>query len=621
MSVTIEKRPARRAPKWGRRAVALSFAVLVVVAAGCASAPKRSSEAIAKGDTSYLVERLDYEVQKVLDDTDAPSMVVSIVDENGPIFEKAYGLAEIEGERLATIQTPYRVGSNSKLIVMLSLLRLVDEGKVDLDAPLTTYLPEFTIGPPPPYLPGADTWTLDDITLRRMLTHHSGLPNDYLGKFFTDKPMDLDALLKATAQMRAVAPVDLHWSYSNLALALAGLVVERQSGTPLDVYAKTNFFGPWKMDEATFEWTPKVKKAIARGYSAGEKKKLYKISMWPAGRMMASASDMGKMASALLRGGDGAVNPSLLQQSMTRQNGDIALDYDWQMGLTWFLNRQDAATLGASAEHGGNTLYHHSSFALLTDQKLGVYVVTNDAKASSKTSKIASLALALALETKKGRRVPEPKKPDVHEEASGADPKRLTSIAGEWSTVMGAIDIKQPSPSSTVGAFEAVGETFEIAELESGRFGLWVKLLGLIPLRPSGLDKLEIWPETYKGLDLLVVDQKGMKGIFGVRRPKNDVNAAWIARKGRYLAADDTADHYQFIKSVEVDVDERGRVVLRMSALDSPTLTEALLTVSDTEAVTVGIGRGQSKWIRVVDDDHLDFSGLRLVRDKGEGAK
>lgn len=619
MGNAVGRKSAYRA--WGLRALGLSVAAAMVAMSGCASAPQRASEGVAKGDTSYLVERLDYEVGEILDDTGAPSMVISIVDDKGPIFEKAYGQADLKSGRLATVQTPYRVGSNSKLIVMLSLLRLVDEGKVDLDAPLTTYLPEFSIGPPPPYLPGADTWSVDDITLRRMLTHHAGLPNDYLGKFFTEAPMDLEELLKKTATLRAAAPVDLHWSYSNLALALAGLVVERQSGTPLETYAKENFFKPWKMDEATFEWTPQVQEAIARGYSEGEEKKLYRISMWPAGRMMASASDMGKMASALLRGGDGAVNPDLLQQSMTRQNADIALDHNWEMGLTWFLNRQDTANLGASAEHGGNTLYHHSSFALLTDQKIGVFVATNDAKASSKTSKVAALALALALEAKEGRRIPEPKKMKVHDEASGADPKNLTQIAGEWSTVMGAIKIEQPSPTATVGNFDAVGESFEIAELEGGRFGLWVKLLGLIPLRPGGLGQLEIWPETYKGLDLLMVNQKGMIGVFGVRRPKQEVNGAWIARKGRYLPSDDTADHYNFIEEVEIDVDEQGRVLLRMSAIDSPTLTRSLLTVSATEAVTVGLGRGQSQWVRVIDDKHLDFSGLRLVRDKGEKKK
>jgi len=92
------------------------------------------------------------------------------------------------------------------LFTAIAIQQLVAEGRIDLDAPLERYLPEFELGPPPPFLPGASEWKSTDVTIRSMLTHHSGIPSDVYIEDFPNKSVLGLTLDEAVQWVRVQAP-------------------------------------------------------------------------------------------------------------------------------------------------------------------------------------------------------------------------------------------------------------------------------------------------------------------------------------------------------------------------------------------------------------------------------
>jgi CubicO group peptidase (beta-lactamase class C family) len=147
---------------------------------------------------------------------------VSVVKEGKLFFAKGYGFADIEGKRpVDPERTLFRVGSVSKLFTWTAVMQLYQEGKLDLDADLNTYLETPQI--PPAYS--------EPITLAHLLTHTPGFEDRGIGLFArsADRLRPLADLLAAELPNRVRPPGQLA-SYSNHGTALAGLVVARVSG-------------------------------------------------------------------------------------------------------------------------------------------------------------------------------------------------------------------------------------------------------------------------------------------------------------------------------------------------------------------------------------------------------
>ena len=99
-----------------------------------------------------------------------PSVAVALIDDQDVIWQEAYGLENIEEEIPATPDTIYKMYSVAKVFTAIEMMRLVEEGLIDLDAPITDYLPDFSIQSRFP--------NSDPITVRAVLAHHAGLPRN-----------------------------------------------------------------------------------------------------------------------------------------------------------------------------------------------------------------------------------------------------------------------------------------------------------------------------------------------------------------------------------------------------------------------------------------------------------
>jgi D-alanyl-D-alanine-carboxypeptidase/D-alanyl-D-alanine-endopeptidase len=199
-----------------------------------------------KAAMSALAPELDAFFERRFIDNKPTALAVGIVLDGELVYEHTFGVRDQASQQPIDGDTLFRIASLTKSVTSLAVLKLRDEGQLELDAPLTRYLPEVAgLTPPARDAP--------PLTARMLLTHTGGLPDDNtwasvsFGGF--DKA-DLDRLLQANITLPHV-PGDA-WEYSNLGYALLGRLVERISGVPYREYVRQNILLPLGLRRATW---------------------------------------------------------------------------------------------------------------------------------------------------------------------------------------------------------------------------------------------------------------------------------------------------------------------------------------------------------------------------------
>ncbi len=188
-----------------------------------------------------------------------------LVAENGKvIFKKGFGLANMEWEVPNQSDTKHRLGSVTKQFTAMLILQLVEEGKLDLNVPITTYLPDYP------------KETGDIITIHHLLTHTSGIPNF---TSFPDYQKDLsintyspDALIKIFADSSLQFKPGEKFSYSNSGYILLGVIIEKVSGKPYEQILRENILNPLKMNNTGYDHHETILNNRASGYEKNEDK-------------------------------------------------------------------------------------------------------------------------------------------------------------------------------------------------------------------------------------------------------------------------------------------------------------------------------------------------------------
>lgn len=184
----------------------------------------------------HLTADIDKAATEILGKTGAPSASLAVVRDGKIIYEHAYGKATLDPATPATTSMRYSVGSISKQFTSSALLLLAEEGKLSLDDKVGRWLPDLT--------------RAGDVTVRQILSMTSGYqdfwPQDYVmpAMFHDVEPMEI-------ANEWAKKPLDFEpgskWQYSNTNYVIAGMIVERVSGTGLFDFLQTRIFQPLHM--------------------------------------------------------------------------------------------------------------------------------------------------------------------------------------------------------------------------------------------------------------------------------------------------------------------------------------------------------------------------------------
>lgn len=341
--------------------------------AGAASAtavpavPEGTPEMSAENVNTWLDGFIPY----ALASGDLAGGVIVIVKDGEVLAERGFGYADMTRRTpVDPAGTLFRPGSVSKLFTWTAVMQLVEQGRLDLDADVNTYL-DFEI----PARDGAP------VTLRNIMTHTAGFEEQMKSLISTRDGIvpSYQDLLRRWVPHRVFAPGTTP-AYSNYATSLAGYIVERVSGEDFDTYVERHIFGPLGMRNSTFRQPvpQRMVPMLATGYrrASGTPVDFEFVGPRPAGSMSATGADMARFMIAHLNGGaigDARIlRPETVQTMHSTAHPGIGPLQRMVLGF-YETNLNGHRAIG----HGGDTVGFHSDLHLFVDDNVGIFVSFN----------------------------------------------------------------------------------------------------------------------------------------------------------------------------------------------------------------------------------------------------
>ena len=301
-----------------------------------------------------------------------PGVAVGVVHDQQLVWSKGFGFADVGKKLPMSADTRFRIASNSKLFAAIAILQLREAGKIRLDDPVAKHLPWFTMKPAGP----------EDgpITIEQLLSHSSGLQRE-AGDHWSSYNFPTEAeLQKLMPDRQSAFPPQTRWKYSNLAFAVAGLVVEKITGQRWADYVTNNILKPLEMNASSIDKPdPGLTTPYAVRTPAGTRRVLPFVDakgMAAATGLSSNVADLAKFISAQFRGGP-AGGANVLSAGSWREALRVrSVDENWESGsgLGFDHNRFKGRTY---VGHGGGYPGNTTMTRVQLDDKVGVIVLTN----------------------------------------------------------------------------------------------------------------------------------------------------------------------------------------------------------------------------------------------------
>jgi CubicO group peptidase (beta-lactamase class C family)/D-alanyl-D-alanine dipeptidase len=349
---------------------------------------------------SELTGKLSAFIHHEMQEKSIPAISIALVEDQRIVWSAGFGNARTNAP--ATADTIYRVGSVSKLFTDIAIMRLVERGVLDLDAPVTKYVPSFH----PTNKFGKA------ITLRELMAHRSGLCREPpVGNYFDPTEPSLTATIESLNQTELVYEPGTHEKYSNAGVGVLGYVLELTQQKPYAEYIEEEVLRPLGLNQSSFRPTAAVRENLADGLMwtihgrtfAAPK---FELGIAPAGCMYSSVNELGHFMTVLFArgrsGGTQIVKPETLEEMWRVQFGEKNAKEGFGLGFHLQQVKGERA-----AGHNGAIYGFATRLTALVDAKLGVAVVASKDFANTVTDVIGMKALVAMLALKNGTPLPE----------------------------------------------------------------------------------------------------------------------------------------------------------------------------------------------------------------------
>lgn len=314
-----------------------------------------------------------------------PGVALAIVDRDRTETH-GFGVANVETGLPVTPDTLFRIGSITKTFTATLIVTLAAEGLVDLDAPVTRFLPE---------LPLADDAARDALTLRHLLTHTGGFEGDY----FADTGQGDDALARYVGSFGSLGQLTVPgelWSYSNSGIALAGHVAATVLDRPYEQALRERVLEPLGMERTVLSADEAIVYPVAVGHNPGKsgpeviRRYAMPRSIVPAGGIISTANDLTRYARFHLDGGPNAVAAERVAIEAMQQPLVPASNFCDAVGLAWMIRSVGGRTL---IEHGGDWMGLQAQLTLVPEERLAIAVLTNGSQGSALNREVVAFLL------------------------------------------------------------------------------------------------------------------------------------------------------------------------------------------------------------------------------------
>lgn len=389
--------------------------------------PVLSSAAEPPAAVSYAsaIHRLEQLVSVELAAGHLHGVSLALVDDQRLVYAKGFGLADARRRRPARADTVYRAGSISKLFTALAAMQLVEQGRLDLDAPVTAYDPAFRIVNPFPDSP--------PITLRQLMCHRAGLIREApVGGYFDASEPGVEQTVRSIAACALVYPPNTKTKYSNVGPTVVGHVVATVAGLPFEAHQRRHLLGPLGLEDSDFRLTRRLKTRLATAYlpvadgRGGFREREaphFELGTLPAGNLYTTAEDLARFLAFLFAEGRVNGRPLLKPESLAEMFTVQLTGATNGFGLGFYVGQFNGRR---SVSHTGAVYGFTSALTALPDQKIGVVVLGNDDLAVGPVRRLNTAALEWMLEAKFGE--PPPARPPALALTRAA----LESFAGEF---------------------------------------------------------------------------------------------------------------------------------------------------------------------------------------------
>jgi serine beta-lactamase-like protein LACTB len=350
------------------------------------------------------IKALEVFINREVEDKRLSALSIALVDDQQIVWARGFGFADREGKKPATADTVYRVGSVSKLFTDIAVMQLVEKGDLDLDAPVTKYLPDFK----------PKNQFDKPITLRMLMAHRSGLIREPpVGSYFHDDDPPLDKMVESLNGIPLVYEPGKKIKYSNAAIATVGYALEKTQKQPFAKYVQEKVLDPLGMKRSAFGPRPDLIKNLAAAtmwtYHGREfPAPTFELGMAPAGCTYSTVNDLARFMTVIFAGGKGILKPATLEQMLSeqfpeQQSKEKEKDDGPRYGIGFRIGELDKIK---RIGHGGAIYGFATDLAFLPTQKLGAVVVASRDVANPVVSRIADEALRLMRAVKDNKKLP-----------------------------------------------------------------------------------------------------------------------------------------------------------------------------------------------------------------------
>ncbi len=353
-------------------------------------------------DYRRVAERLRAAINYEVSAKGLAAFSIALVDMDKVVWAEGFGFRDANKAQRASARTVYRVGSVSKLFTAMAVMQLVEQKQLDLDAPVSNYLPTFA--PQNPF----DA----PITLRRLMMHRSSLVREPpAGHYFDPDEPSLTETVASLNDTTLVYKPGARTKYSNAGIAVVGAVLEHKRGVPYSQQIEKTIFKPLGMTQSSFTLTEEVNENLATAWMWTYDGRRFEAPMFslgtaPAGNLYSSVLDLSQFLLCLLHEGksrEGAViTPETLKVMLTPdQDAD---GKPQEFGIGFHIQQLDGHQ---KIGHGGAVYGCSTQLEALPEQKVGVAAVAALDGSNGVVSRLSDYALRLLLARRDGSPLPD----------------------------------------------------------------------------------------------------------------------------------------------------------------------------------------------------------------------
>lgn len=316
---------------------------------------------------------LDERIPNIMEAYDIPGANIALVKGGETIWTKAYGYADLEAGRRMTTDTYLRIESISKSVTSWGIMKLVEQGKIELDSPVTQYIKSWNF-------PKSE-FSEEKITVRQLLSHSAGLPlGDFTKRY---SPTLVIPSIKECLSAEAVLEREpgVSFSYSNIGFNLLELLIEEVTGRNFSEYMEREILIPLGMNNASYTWSEEFNPAVPFGYDlTGEAVPVYIYPEKGSGGLFATVEDVAVFIAAGMKSfaqNHEVLEPhsiNMLYTPMAEKLGIYNYVFD-SYGLGYYI--ENLSNGNRAVSHGGQGAGWMTHFHSVPETGDGIVILTN----------------------------------------------------------------------------------------------------------------------------------------------------------------------------------------------------------------------------------------------------